>query len=75
MAAETDVLILALEDARDAHVAVVGRFWTGAALTPPGTDRQRLEMPPGAQEQEMAAETDVLILALEDARDAHVAVV
>ncbi|MEU6012279.1 hypothetical protein [Streptomyces sp. NPDC047453] len=43
MAAETDVLILALEDARDAHVAVVDRFWRGAALTPPGTDRQRLE--------------------------------
>ncbi|MFD4973637.1 hypothetical protein [Streptomyces sp. NPDC058424] len=43
MAAETDVLILALEDARDAHVAVVDRFWTGVAITPPGTERQRLE--------------------------------
>ncbi|MGW1404311.1 hypothetical protein ACWCRF_38160 [Streptomyces sp. NPDC002405] len=43
MAAKTDVLIPALEDARDAHAAVVDRFWTGATLTPPGTDRQRLE--------------------------------
>ncbi|MEV5084729.1 hypothetical protein AB0K74_40190, partial [Streptomyces sp. NPDC056159] len=43
MAAETDVLISVLEDARDAHAAVVDRFWTGAALAPPGTERQRLE--------------------------------
>ncbi|MFB7577354.1 hypothetical protein ACFC1H_46680, partial [Streptomyces sp. NPDC056165] len=43
MAAKTDVLIPALEDARDAHAAVVDRFWTGVAITPPGTDRQRLE--------------------------------
>ncbi|MFE4448060.1 hypothetical protein [Streptomyces sp. NPDC056820] len=43
MAAKTDVLIPALEDARNAHAAVVDRFWTGATLTPPGTDRQRLE--------------------------------
>ncbi|MFB7116015.1 hypothetical protein [Streptomyces sp. NPDC056190] len=43
MAAETDVLIPALKDARDAHAAVVDRFWTGVALTPPGTERQRLE--------------------------------
>ncbi|MFJ6564734.1 hypothetical protein ACIQMV_33770 [Streptomyces sp. NPDC091412] len=43
MAGKTDVLILALKDARDAHAAVVDRFWTGVALTPPGTERQRLE--------------------------------
>ncbi|MFF4796035.1 hypothetical protein ACFY2M_41650 [Streptomyces sp. NPDC001276] len=43
MAAKTDVLIPALEDARDAHAAVVDRFRRGATLTPPGTDRQRLE--------------------------------
>ncbi|MEV5007391.1 MULTISPECIES: hypothetical protein [unclassified Streptomyces] len=43
MAAKTDVLIPALEDARDAHTAVIGRFRTDAAITPPGADRQRLE--------------------------------
>ncbi|MGW2770591.1 hypothetical protein [Streptomyces sp. NPDC001275] len=43
MAGKTDVLIPALKDARDAHAAVVDRFWTGVALTPPGTERQRLE--------------------------------
>ncbi|MFD4975759.1 hypothetical protein [Streptomyces sp. NPDC058424] len=43
MAGKTDVLIPALKDARDAHAAVVDRFWTGVVLTPPGTERQRLE--------------------------------
>ncbi|WP_189316691.1 hypothetical protein [Streptomyces brasiliensis] len=43
MAAKTDALLPALEDARDAHTAIVDRFRTGATLTPPGTDRQRLE--------------------------------
>ncbi|MGW2770606.1 hypothetical protein [Streptomyces sp. NPDC001275] len=43
MAAKTDVLIPALEDVRDAHAAVVDRFWTGVAITPPGAERQRLE--------------------------------
>ncbi|MFI9604437.1 hypothetical protein ACIHCX_32085 [Streptomyces sp. NPDC052043] len=43
MAGKTDVLIPALKDVRDAHAAVVDRFWTGVALTPPGTERQRLE--------------------------------
>ncbi|GED90581.1 hypothetical protein [Streptomyces sp. 6-11-2] len=43
MTAKTDVLISALEDARDAHTAVIGRFRTDAAITPPGADRQRIE--------------------------------
>ncbi|MFF4758437.1 hypothetical protein [Streptomyces sp. NPDC001292] len=43
MGAKTDVLIPALEDVRDAHAAVIGRFRTNATITPPGTDRQRLE--------------------------------
>ncbi|MDR3080089.1 MAG: hypothetical protein LBV60_04040 [Streptomyces sp.] len=43
MAAMTDVLIPALEDAREAHAAVVDRFRTDAAITPPGVQRQRLE--------------------------------
>ncbi|MFJ2722791.1 hypothetical protein [Streptomyces sp. NPDC087437] len=43
MSAKTDVLIPVLKDARDAHAAVVDRFRMNAAITPPGTDRQRLE--------------------------------
>ncbi|MEU6012355.1 hypothetical protein ABZ818_42195, partial [Streptomyces sp. NPDC047453] len=43
MSAKTDVLIPVLEDARDAHAAVVDRFRMNAAITPPGTDRLRLE--------------------------------
>ncbi|WP_258308698.1 hypothetical protein [Streptomyces sp. NWU339] len=43
MAAMTDVLVPALEDAREAHAAVVARFRTGANSTPPGARRQRLE--------------------------------
>ncbi|MEV5987462.1 hypothetical protein AB0L85_21000 [Streptomyces sp. NPDC052051] len=43
MAAMTDVLIPALEDAREAHAAVVDRFRTDATITPPGVRRQRLE--------------------------------
>jgi len=43
MAARTDVLIPALEDARKAHAAVVDRFRTDATITPPGARRQRLE--------------------------------
>lgn len=43
MAATTDVLIPALEDARDAHAAVIDRFRTDATITPPGAHRHRLE--------------------------------
>jgi hypothetical protein len=43
MAAMTDVLIPALEDAREAHAAVVDRFRTDVTFTPPGVHRQRLE--------------------------------
>ncbi|OIJ92665.1 hypothetical protein [Streptomyces colonosanans] len=43
MAAMTDVLIPALEDAREAHAAVVDRFRADATITPPGIQRQRLE--------------------------------
>ncbi|MFJ8361828.1 hypothetical protein [Streptomyces sp. NPDC093984] len=43
MAEMTDVLIPALEDAREAHAAVVDRFRTDVAITPPGARRQRLE--------------------------------
>ncbi|WP_406164798.1 hypothetical protein [Streptomyces sp. NBC_00996] len=43
MATMTDVLIPALEDAREAHAAVVDRFRTDVTLTPPGAQRQRLE--------------------------------
>ncbi|MFJ4519298.1 hypothetical protein [Streptomyces sp. NPDC088816] len=43
MAATTDVLIPALEDAREAHAAVIYRFRTDVALTQPGVDRQALQ--------------------------------
>ncbi|EKX60170.1 hypothetical protein PV416_01095 [Streptomyces ipomoeae] len=43
MAAMTDVLVPALEDAREAHAAVVDRFRTDVNSTPPGARRQRLE--------------------------------
>ncbi|MFF7144302.1 hypothetical protein [Streptomyces sp. SID2888] len=43
MAAMTDVLIPALEDARDVHAAVVGRFRMDAATTPPGPLQQGLK--------------------------------
>ncbi|MEU1594495.1 hypothetical protein ABZ468_16900 [Streptomyces sp. NPDC005708] len=43
MAAMTDVLVPALEDAREAHAAVVDRFRTDVTITPPGARRQRLE--------------------------------
>ncbi|MER5218655.1 IS630 family transposase [Streptomyces sp. NPDC002838] len=39
----TDALVPALEDARDAHEAVVDRFRADATITPPGPYRQRLE--------------------------------
>ncbi|MFF4761048.1 hypothetical protein [Streptomyces sp. NPDC001292] len=43
MAATTDVLIPALEDAREAHAAVIDRFRTDVAFTRPGVDRQELQ--------------------------------
>jgi hypothetical protein len=43
MAVMTDVLVPALEDAREAHAAVVDRFRTDVTITPPGARRQRLE--------------------------------
>jgi hypothetical protein len=43
MAAMTDVLVPALEDAREAHAAVVDRFRTDVTTTPPGARRQGLE--------------------------------
>ncbi|WP_237693430.1 hypothetical protein [Streptomyces sp. SID2888] len=43
MAAMTDVLMPALEDARAAHAAVVDRFRIDVTLAPPGAYRQRLE--------------------------------
>ncbi|MGW5665844.1 hypothetical protein ACWEWG_38520 [Streptomyces sp. NPDC003758] len=43
MAAMTDVLVPALEDAREAHAAVVDRFRMDVTITPPGARRQRLE--------------------------------
>ncbi|MED7825089.1 hypothetical protein [Streptomyces chiangmaiensis] len=43
MAAMTDVLIPTLEDAREAHAAVVDRFRSDVAFTPPGVHRQTLE--------------------------------
>ncbi|MGW4823185.1 hypothetical protein ACWEP4_30480 [Streptomyces sp. NPDC004227] len=43
MAATTDVLIPALEDAREAHAAVIDRFRTDVAFTRPGLDRQELQ--------------------------------
>ncbi|MEV6742015.1 hypothetical protein AB0N14_36025 [Streptomyces sp. NPDC051104] len=42
-AAMTDVLVPALEDAREAHAAVVDRFRTDVTITPPGARRQILE--------------------------------
>jgi hypothetical protein len=43
MAATTDALVPALEDAREAHAAVVDRFRTDVTITPPGARRQGLE--------------------------------
>ncbi|MFF7144550.1 hypothetical protein [Streptomyces nodosus] len=43
MTSIADVLIPALEDAGDAHAAVIDRFRTDATFTPEGADRQRLE--------------------------------
>jgi hypothetical protein len=43
MAVMTDLLVPALEDAREAHAAVIDRFRSDMALTSPGIDRQRLE--------------------------------
>ena len=43
MAAVTEELIPALEDARQAHTAVLDRFRADARVTPPGPHRQMLE--------------------------------
>ncbi|MEV1076869.1 hypothetical protein AB0I98_01170 [Streptomyces sp. NPDC050211] len=43
MAAATEELIPALEDARQAHTAVLDRFRADARVTPPGPHRQMLE--------------------------------
>ncbi|MFE7650995.1 hypothetical protein [Streptomyces phaeoluteigriseus] len=43
MAVLTDALVPALEDAREAHAAVLDRFRADAAITPPGPSRQMLE--------------------------------
>ncbi|MDL5206098.1 hypothetical protein [Streptomyces sp. ALI-76-A] len=43
MAVLTDALVPALEDAREAHAAVVDRFRADMAITPPGPSRQMLE--------------------------------
>ncbi|MDT0468787.1 hypothetical protein [Streptomyces gibsoniae] len=52
MTAMTDVLIPTLEDAREAHAAVVDRFLADVTMTPPGAQRQRLERQvTAAQEQ------------------------
>ncbi|MFF3910319.1 hypothetical protein ACFYZJ_31215 [Streptomyces sp. NPDC001848] len=54
MAAMTDVLIPALEDAREAHAAVVDRFRTDVTITPPGARRQRLERQVAEAEDHLA---------------------
>ncbi|MFE9446318.1 hypothetical protein ACFYO2_47220 [Streptomyces sp. NPDC006602] len=43
MAVMTDALVPALEDAREAHEAVVDRFRADVTITPPGPYRQMLE--------------------------------
>lgn len=43
MAVVTEELVPALEDAREAHVAVLDRFRADASVTPPGPYRQMLE--------------------------------
>ncbi|WP_461084076.1 hypothetical protein [Streptomyces deserti] len=43
MAVMTEELVPALEDARQAHAAVLDRFRADAAVTPPGSHRQLLE--------------------------------
>ncbi len=43
MAVMTETLVPALEDARQAHAAVLNRFRADAAVTPPGPYRQMLE--------------------------------
>ncbi|UUU36547.1 hypothetical protein JIX56_45780 [Streptomyces sp. CA-210063] len=43
MTVMTDALVPALEDAREAHEAVVDRFRADATITPPGPYRQMLE--------------------------------
>ncbi|WP_328769793.1 hypothetical protein [Streptomyces sp. NBC_00286] len=43
MTVMTDALVPALEDAREAHEAVVDRFRTDATITPPGPYRHMLE--------------------------------
>ncbi|MFF0110894.1 hypothetical protein ACFYP8_39370, partial [Streptomyces hirsutus] len=43
MAVMADAVVPALEDAREAHEAVVDRFRADATVTPPGSYRQMLE--------------------------------
>jgi len=43
MAVMTDALVPALQDARQAHAAVVDRFMADATITPPGPYRQMLD--------------------------------
>jgi hypothetical protein len=44
MAVMTDVLVPALKDAREAHIAVSERFRSDATVTPPGPYRQMLDL-------------------------------
>jgi hypothetical protein len=47
MAVMTETLVPALEDARQAHAAVLDRFRANVTVTPPGPYRQRLEQQAG----------------------------